>query len=259
MRFAFCFVLLAGCSSQNLTNHNDLGTSADLGGAHDLAAPGADGMMSQMSCDPVAQDCASASQRCIFTLSGSGANRMLTTQCVADGTVMRDQSCTVDMTSHLDNCQKGLVCTGTALPMGMSDCRKFCKADADCGAGQMCHGLFGAGFGECLPTCTAFGTDCGAGMTCAGLESDIASTMTMQKAFLACRTAGAKAAGDDCARATECGADMLCVGPQGQGLCAPLCDSGAHAKCPTYGADGGAADAGVVTTCLPYRGINVCE
>lgn len=260
MRWTCCLlVLLAGCTSQTLTTTQDGG--ADQSATTDMPTPTGDLGM-QMSCDPIAQNCADPSQRCVFTITGTGMSRMLVTQCVANGTAMRDQSCTIDMTSGLDDCQKGLTCTGLGLPTGMSDCRKFCKTDSDCGAGQMCHGVGGGVmFGECLPTCTEFGTDCGAGMTCAQDESDISSTMTNRVSFLVCRSVGAGTEGADCQRATDCGADMLCIGPFGQRICSPLCDDTTHTTCPVYGVpDGGNVDAGTVTSCVPYRGtIEVCE
>jgi hypothetical protein len=103
-------------------------------------------------------------------------------------------------------------------------CRKLCSGDSDCGPGQRCHPLQ-QGWGQCLPTCSAFATQCPAGLTCGGLTADVDQTDAGAVLFLTCRAIGSGKTGDGCMRSSDCGANAICAIRMGMTFCTPLCDS----------------------------------
>ena len=163
--------------------------------------------------------------------------------CAAQGTAGRDQSCSFDANTRLDQCTAGTACSNATLPTGMAVCRKLCAGDADCGPGQRCHPI--ASFGQCLPTCEAFGTQCPGGMTCAGLTADTERTDAGAALFLTCRALGTGKTGDACARSSDCGANAICATRMGSAFCTPLCDSSHPCISPAQ--------------CVPAEGIAVCQ
>ena len=275
MRLALCITLIGftACSSNSLNNQNNDGssmggdmavTNADLagGGGMDLAMPS--------MCDPVAQNCPNpAAPKCELTVSGGGGGggAMIVTMCVADGTAGEGQPCTIDMNTGGDDCQKGLRCTSRGSADGSTVCRKYCGADTDCSQGDKCSTLLGGGgggggggglvVGTCIPTCAMYGTTCGAGATCGSILTDIASTMTMRKSFLACRPSGSAALFAACTTSTDCGDNATCARIAGVRSCQPLCDD--NNVCPANPN----VDAGGTLSCTPQGGLpnngGICE
>jgi hypothetical protein len=242
-------LFIAGCGGGGLNTNID--------GGEDLASPTTDDMnvgdmANGFMCNLLNQDCTDPSNpKCTYTR----VMGMTKTMCTADGTVARDQTCTIDMTTRLDNCQKGLVCTATGSASGTDTCRKLCAADGDCGGTQKCASLRGVmGVGYCIPTCTEFGTDCTGG-SCAAAATDVSSTMTNPVRFLTCRAVGTALADDACTTGADCVADMLCGGQPRR--CSPLCDSSGSHNCPAV-----APDAGAPWTCMPVTGsttVSACQ
>lgn len=252
----FALVMLAaGCGGgDNGNNANDMAMaiSPDMatgGGGVDMAGTSA--------CNALSQNCPDPSMpKCTYTITGTGMSAMVNFVCTADGTVARDQACTIDVTTTLDNCQKGLICTGTGA-VNATMCRKICANDNDCGGTQKCaRSRISSSFGLCIPTCTEFGTTCGTGGTCANSSTDISSTTGNTVRFLTCRAIGTGMPGDACSRSMPCGENMLCIGSGGGAAtaqCSPLCDSSGSHNCPTLP---GVPDGGTQWTCMPVTGIS---
>ena len=166
-----------------------------------------------------------------------------TAACVAQGGTARDQPCSFDATTRLDTCSAGTACSNATLPTGMAVCRKLCGGDGDCGPGQRCHPI--SSWGQCLPTCVAFGTQCPGGMTCGGLTADTEHTDAGAALFLTCRALGTGKTGDGCTRSSDCGADAICATRMGMAFCTPLCDGSHPCTAPAQ--------------CAPVDGIAVCQ
>jgi hypothetical protein len=193
-------------------------------------------------CDPVAQDCPEASEKCTLV---TGDSLEIEPGCRPEtGAVGLDQACTRGAGGlGDDDCAAGLFCTfiGVLPPDdgGTRFCRALCAAHADCGDGQRCARLVeNPDRGFCGPSCEAFST-CPDAMTCGELYADIEGGLF--DAFLVCRPVGAVATGQACGAADDCGADHVCFDPGlvgGNERCLALCDEThpcATGECQTLG------------------------
>jgi hypothetical protein len=108
------------------------------------------------------------------------------------------------------------------------ECRRLCKATADCQAGTVCAPLGTAdfSFGLCAPTCEPFMNTCAPGVGCHGMT--LVDEMGATAGF-GCNLEGTKAPFEACKSNLECGNDAGCLpGPDGVTFeCTPFCD-GTH-------------------------------
>lgn len=230
-------VMVAGCGD-NGGGNADMAVSADLSmGGHDMAV--------SATCDPFKQNCAMASDKCQVELSmdASGMTTVMNV-CIADGTVDEGMMCTRSQPNTIsdDNCKKGMACT--ARGVGMTVCRKICKANSDCPSNQKCTGYDSmVSTGLCSPSCTLGGTDCTNGLSCNSVYTGPGSSTT---GILLCGAAGSKPMGAACdpTMMAQCGPNMLCAATSmTMGVCALFCDD-TH-PCPGSSGDGGTPDGGL--------------
>lgn len=224
----------------------DLAPPADLAATDDAFQ-----FPPQITCDPIAQDCTDpARPKCSITVDANGT----LPRCVQSlGAKKEGEACLrlgagTAAQGH-DDCARGLFCTFIGAAQALADppraCRRFCRADKDCGASAMCVRLDGVdpADGACVPTCTLFGSDCPMGMACAYPTSDVDGA----DYFATCRSAGAVADGAPCASQLDCGSGSFCLDPSfgNQAACTPICDANhpcARGKClalPSLPAGGG--------------------
>jgi hypothetical protein len=207
-------IAFVACDSNNLNNNNnDLSMSnEDMTELPDSAG---------QSCDLVKQDCPGG-MKC--ALSGGGMMMAATPTCVMAGTVTDGMPCMRGMMGMPDNCAAGLTCP-RAGGGGMSVCRKICTGDSGCDPGQQCAVLSFSvtDVGQCVPTCTPFGTGCSGTQSCAGITLAVGATQQVQNVLFTCRNVGTTSLYGDCQRASDCPANSYCD-PQAM-FCTPLCDS----------------------------------
>jgi len=211
-------------------------------------------------CDVGTQDCVGAGMRC--TLVGTASNSpSLVAACIPDtGIGNEGDACTrasMDPTDvgH-DTCKKGLFCAnfGTAN-VSTRFCRQLCDEDSHCAAGAACREIGGTPtVGVCMPRCSPFanaGVQCGAGNVChvvyGSLPSAPTGSVTSDNAFCVLPTLKGTA-GAACTSPSDCLGGLQCFGSPS--TCTPLCDW-MHA-CPAgtcVTLQGLASDAPALGTC----------
>lgn len=173
--------------------------------------PGMTQGVCRTGCDVVAQDCG-ASEQCTY----AGAVR----GCYPDdGTQAAGQPC-----NNGQNCAKGTVCIGEQGSAGVVySCQRFCRTDAECGAGNACNfpAVFPGGT-EVATLCHPAATGCNLlSQTCAGSEACFPVTATTG----ACAAPGASANGASCASSSACQKGSACVGATVSTLsCRQMCN-----------------------------------
>jgi hypothetical protein len=207
-------------------------TGVDISFAADAAPPPAG------ECDLVRQTGCKAGDKCVPATPDANSS-MLFGACVANGSVPEGSQCVSMLTEPItnDNCVAGTVCENALSPT--SHCRRLCAVDSTCPGGQACASIYGlnAPFGECLPTCTPFGTDCPSGSDCSLDFLDFGAPLGTSQ-FFVCKPTGSGALLSRCMHETDCSADLFCdsLSIEG-GRCVPHCD-GAH-PCPVPPAQSG--------------------
>ena len=121
-----------------------------------------------------------------------------------------------------DDCGAELFCAFYGHAGNDYHCLRYCDKAGDCSPTETCMG--GGGVlpaGNCVPSCTVFGTDCVTGTTCHPFWGLDAAGITRYGVGSFCSPVGHEAAGTACVANSECQADMVC-GLSGK--CAPMCD-----------------------------------
>jgi hypothetical protein len=177
-----------------------------------------------LACDPVAPNCAAPNTRCTV-IQSMGQTEVA---CVApEGNQQIGDLCTrdTDAGAGFDDCAAGF-CSSTGDPNMMRRCRTFCRADADCMAGEACLGPFSQTLREgfCVPRCMPFGGTCMGGQSCTLIFADLDGATS----YAICHAPGTQTAGQSCGNA-PCGIGLACLDPNKTGMpvCYALCD-GAH-------------------------------
>jgi hypothetical protein len=150
------------------------------------------------------------------------------------GVQPRAKVCTVD-----NACAAGTLCGCLGPGNTVCTCRKYCRADGECGMGAACEfGIVsGLQFRLCSDACELFSTTCEAGADCK-IYTDNRKV---------CLPSGTRVAGASCAKSTECAASLACHPSFGQ--CRAMCNAAhpcaAGSTCSTAGfCETGAGGAG---------------
>ncbi len=194
----------------------ETGTTCAVRGTHDARSA------NRYCCDVAAQDCG-AGQRCaLFAIDET--NAFLVAACLPAGTLAPGEGCMSagPRVGEADGCAPGSQC----VPTGAADarvCRRLCREDANCGAGQFCYRTAAEpNTGMCLSTCALGGSKCAAGTSCRGTSSvDVGDEPS--RVHATCEPDGPTAEGGFCER---CQAGLMCIQLVGRRLeCRPTCDA----------------------------------
>jgi Cys-rich repeat protein len=182
----------------------------------------------RMCCDVHAQDCG-AGMRCTLVSVTDDAT-LATTACVpASGSMAQDAMCTRTPTTPgmaMDDCATGQYCARIGQSSGGGRvCRPLCTADADCGAGQICHNAGTVPLaGWCLTQCDIFNPTCPGGLGCA-LQGNI-PTPNIADFSTACIALGSGQLGAACTVIADCASGLCFNFGTGSGsVCAAPCDT----------------------------------
>ena len=210
----------------------DPGQQADLSAAADLATGAVDlatGAVDQsLPGDLATPDMAKVINCVIVPQSGCPTGLKCTTrdakttQCDPPGPDGRGQICTT--TNDVDSCVTGTACIDEG--MGKSQCRQFCRSDADCGARSYCmFNLDQAGnFKVCSQPCNAIypgNAGCATGLGCYVNASERTD----------CKAPGTAGDNQPCTKSADCKPGMACYGPLGSSVCHRICQKGNPAVC----------------------------
>lgn len=187
-------------------------------------------------CDPLAQDCVEAvASKCTVHLGDMGA---ISADCEAPlGDKKLDEICLRPTgEAGVDTCEKGLYCAFFGNPVSspqQRSCLALCDAPGSCAQGKECAGIGDSTLGVCGPVCAPYTAACGAGTKCS-----VVGLVGGDAGFL-CTPLGTKAAGEACAGALECGADMGCRNFGAGFVCTSYCNDAhlcadASAHCSAY-------------------------
>lgn len=187
-------------------------------------------------CDPLAQDCVEAlASKCTIHLGDTGA---LSAACEAPlGDKKLDEICQRPTgEAGVDTCEKGLYCAFYGNPASspqQRSCLALCDTLGSCAQGKECAGIGDNTLGICAPVCAPYTAACGAGTKC-GVQGLVGGD-----AGFICTPLGTKAAGEACAGALECGADMGCRNFGAGFVCTAYCNDAhlcaeASAHCSAY-------------------------
>ncbi len=174
-------------------------------------------------CDPVAQDCPDASQRCILVREGTDGPSHTECSGVLGDAGDREACVRPDGNLGEDTCAAGLVCVQWEMPVSDPQerhCLQYCHSDEDCEGGTRCQSLAASEWtGACTIECGTFAGTCGAGAGCY-LTFDLWG----DPAWL-CQPAGAGLPGDPCTLNTDCAPLHTCAGfPDDTMICVALCN-----------------------------------
>ncbi|MFO0755877.1 MAG: hypothetical protein U0359_05270 [Byssovorax sp.] len=180
-------------------------------------------------CDPIAQDCVeSVASKCVFHLDDANA---ATSKCEAPlGHQMLGETCQRPTNeTGVDDCEKGLYCSGIGLPKSSPQartCRTLCNDVGSCGEGSLCLPLDGdRTIGFCAKLCDPFDPSACADPT---LKCDNFTNID-GNAGPSCQWVGPKGEGESCASPADCQKGLTC----NASVCSRFCND-AH-LCP--GAD----------------------
>lgn len=173
-------------------------------------------------CDPLHPTC-SAGAHCTWTVPDVTSGEWFTSCVTASGTGHAGDTCT-STDVGFDDCADGLFCAFYGHAGNDYRCLRFCEKAGDCSPTETCLGGGGVrSAGECVSTCTVFGTDCGAGTSCHPFWALDAAGALRDGVGSFCSPVGHGAVGIDCVANSQCLANDVC------GLsnkCAPMCDQG---------------------------------
>ena len=241
----------------------DPGQQADLSAAADLATGAVDlatGAVDQsLPGDLATPDLAKVTNCVIVPQSGCPAGLKCTTrdakttQCDPPGPDGRGQICTT--TNDVDSCVTSTACIDEG--MGKSQCRQFCRSDADCGARSYCmFNLDQAGnFKVCSQPCNAIypgNAGCATGLGCCDGSPSCADGFICEN--MDCVPCGQAAGQPCCGEGSEdqCREGLLCNGQ----ACEACGDIGlqccANDTCPEEGnCMNGTCQGGAASTTAP--------
>ena len=199
-RVAWLALWLVGCGSGGDDNNK----TPDAGPTADAAIRSCDVFKSVEECTMNA-----SRPKCAVTVSQG----VRTTRCVEqNGTLVAGAICTRGSQPGVDDCEKGLFCSGLGLEADENGtavrraCRSYCVDDTVCAEKQRCATLItNPRVGICVPAgCTLFDSTCPANTTC-----DAFVHFDGQNFVGLCRALGAVALGGDCA-SDDCVAGTRC-------------------------------------------------
>lgn len=179
-------------------------------------------------CDILEQDCESgeASKCRAHLYIDTNGEDAWGTECVEEGDAALDETCErFDGDAGNDDCAAGLYCANLGLPPGTGrTCRTHCLGNADCGEGQVCHGMGdvgGATVGVCLDGCDPFAEDdgCADGNSCV-IHTN--KTPDQTEAHGICVLHGEVEVGGDCSAAL-CGPNLTCTTNDDGRVCTVSC------------------------------------
>lgn len=184
---------------------------------------------SNYCCDVSRASCA-ANQRCVQVQANNNAD-LLTTACVADGTIPLGGECMRVMNRvGTDQCRGNAACANFGQAASTTRvCQKLCVQQSDCAANQGCRRLSEAPrSGVCTPRCELGGSTCPSAATCRAVLSIGAGGAIGPDTV--CDFAGMRTEGMACTADLECGANLNCHLWAASPVCRRTCDD-AHA-CP---------------------------